>query len=80
MKRAKRVTIREVLQNTEWVVLEVIEDDGKYRIEARRPPVKGELNHFIGYGGKEYVEKLSTKFREVTPHELIYNSKILRNN
>ncbi len=71
MKRPKRISIRNVLQNEEWAILQVIECDGKYRIEARRPPVKHQLNYFVGYGGKQYVEQLSAKYRKTTPHKLV---------
>lgn len=61
--RPKRISVKDVFKNPDWEIISIIDDDKKYRIEARRPPVKGELNCFIGYAGREYVQTLAGNFR-----------------
>ena len=68
--RAKRISVKDVFKNSEWDIISVIEDDGKYRIEAKRHPLKNQINHFIGYGGREYVEGLAKSHYNKSIHEI----------
>ena len=60
-----------MFRNKDWKITQVIEDDGTFRIEARRPPVKNEFAFFIGYGGREYIGNLANTFRGCGVHELV---------
>lgn len=63
MKRAKRIRVKGVFKSNDWEILSVIDEDKKYRIEAKRVfPIKDEINHFIGYGGREYVQNLARDY------------------
>lgn len=57
--RPKRIRLNHVFKNKEWTIISITEDDFRYKVEAKRPRVKNQLNHFIGYGGREYAEKLA---------------------
>jgi len=63
MKRPKRIGIKDIFLNKEWEFISIIDSDKRYRIEAKRPPVKGELNHFIGYASREYTQTLASDYR-----------------
>jgi hypothetical protein len=68
MIRPKRVRAKEVFKNKSWIITSIIDDDRRYRIEAERSePIKNELNHFVGYIGREYAQNLARDY---------YNCKI----
>jgi len=63
MKRPKRIRVKEVFKNKDWEILSIIDDDKRYRVEAKRLfPVKNEINHFVGYAGREYVQNLARDY------------------
>ena len=71
MKRPKQINIREVFKSKGWEITNVIEDDGRYRISAKRTfPLKNELNCFIGYGSKMYCEGLALTYYDKNIHEI----------
>ncbi len=69
--RPRRISLIEVFRNKAWTITVVMEGDSdrKYRVRAERPPIKGQLNAFDGYGSKSYTEDLAYRYRRKQIHE-----------
>lgn len=70
MKKSKKFTLKDVFEDKSWTILSVTSLNGRYKVEAKRPCVKNELNHFIGCGSVSYVESLSIDHRKVKVERL----------
>jgi len=63
MIRPKRIRFREVMSSPHWKIISVIDHDKKYRVEAvREEPIKDHINHFVGYGGRQYLEQMAQEY------------------
>ena len=72
MIRPKRVRVKEVFKDGNWIITLIKDLDRKYLIEAKRQyPIKNQLNFFSGEIGREYANNLALEYYGVKITEIL---------